>query len=81
MRAALVGNHAAQPRVHPLRTDTLVLPAAGQQLAKRRGFQLLGVQSLPQQIDALLQDRTDARVAPSLDQRSRKRVLLVGKRY
>ena len=29
----------------------------------------------------MLQDRTDARLAPSLDQHSRKRVLLIGKRY
>ena len=73
MRAALAGNHAAKLRVHPLRADTLALAAAGEQLAKRRGFQFLGVHSLPQQVDALPQDRTDARVAPRLDQRSRKR--------
>ena len=78
MRAALVGNHAAEQRVHPLRTDNLVLAAAGQQLAQRRGVQLLGGQSPPQQIDALLQDRADAGAAPCLDQRSRKRMLLVG---
>ena len=67
--------------VHPLRTDVLALTAARQQLAQRRGFQFLAVQSLPQQVDALLQNRADALVAPGLDQRPRKRVLLVGKRY
>ena len=45
MRAAFVGNHPSQPRVHRLCADELVFTAVGQQLAHRRMFQLLGVQS------------------------------------
>ena len=80
MRAALVGHHPGQPRVHPFRVDELALAATGQQLAQRRGFELLDVHSLTQQIDALLQDRAQARVAPGLDQRPGEGVLLIGER-
>ena len=79
MGAAFFGNHPSEPRVHRLRADELALAAAGQQLAHCRMFQLLGVQSLPQQVDALLQNRAQAGVAPRFDQLSGKGVLLVGK--
>ena len=77
MRAAFVGNQAGQPRVHRFRADKLTPAASGQELAQRRGLELLGVHSLTQQIDALLQDRAQARVAPGLDQRPGEGVLLV----
>ena len=51
VRASLVSYHATDPPFHPLGTDTLTLAAAAQQLAKRCCLQLLGVQSLAQQVD------------------------------
>ena len=81
MGATLVGNHVAEPPVHPLRTDDLFLAAAGQQLAQRRRLQLVAVYSAMQQIDPLLKHRADARTAPSLDRHPRERVLPVAQRY
>ena len=53
MRAALAGNHRGQPRVHSLRVDERAPAAAEEEIAKRRGLQLLGVHALAQQVDAL----------------------------
>ena len=76
MCAALVGNHSIQPRVHLFHTDDLSLAPAGQQLAQRRSFQLLGDHSLTQQVDTLLQHRAQAGEAPGVDQRPGEGVLL-----
>ncbi len=80
VRAALVGKRPGQSRVHLLRVDKGAGAAAGQELAKRGGLQLLGVHALTQQVDPLLQHRAQARVAPGFDQRPGEGVLFVGER-
>ena len=78
MCAAFPGYHPGQPLVHLPSIDEGAGAAAGKKFAKCRILQLIGVHSLAQQVVPLLQDRTQTRVAPSLDQCSREGVLLVG---
>ena len=80
MRAALGSDHPSQRRVHPFGIDKLVPAAPGQKLAQRLQFQLLGVYSLTQEVDALLQNGTQTGTASSLDQRPGEGMLLVGER-
>ncbi len=76
----LVGNHPVQSQVHLFRANEFALAAPRQDLSQSGCLMLVGVHSLTQQIDALLQYRAQAGETPGLDQRSGKGVLFVGER-
>ena len=82
MRAAFAGNHAAELGLS-IRSALMCSPSRRRDSNSRSAAVSSSSPSnrCRSRSDALLQNRADALVAPGLDQRPRKRVLLVGKRY
>ena len=80
MGAVLLSNHPRDGLVHLGTADKRSGAALIQQRFQRRPVQIVVLHALPQQVDALLQYRTDTRIAPGFNQFLGETVLFVSQR-